>query len=748
MIKRRYLHTKRRKGRSKKKIDKSKISKRPREAFTPSSGISISTLKNEVLKMQFDLAVVVRRREIDSVIHLTRLILRSKLAQELAVYRTISSTGSRTKGMKDKFKIRTRKQYDFIRSKLWNIIKDPTSYKASPLKRIWLLKPNSEQYRPISVPGYIDRALQHLHLLVLDVFSEEFADVNSYGFRSFRSPGWAAKALTLQVWSRKGFNPPKFAIELDIRKCFDSISHEFLVNLVTKYNFHGTPIELINSHIINQWLTSGYVEFKGTITPKDQTIPSTSGIPQGGPISSTLANMVLDGIENCLIVPTSTEKIHNITPNDKIIWCYEGKEILCTTGIEIENSTKINAALRSMGYNPPKSMARQFYLGNWIHRRGPWSYKAVNDESALTLNRSQINDQYAALVRYADDINILLNSLEHGKLIIKNIEEFLKLRGLGINDKKTHTRLLYENEKIKFVGFEFCLKKTKQRWKIYNYPPAEKILNVKAKVDKIFKTYKLNPYTAFYKANTVLRGWLNFYRVGNSKNAFKILHEWLFKRTYRYLTTYLENNPKYKIKGHRYKKKLLGLDLWNEFRFPSVYSRKTKWFGIPQNLNPNVRWSKKNAPEYMLIEPKFIEVSIPSIITGKSAYHPEDRLMLLEKAVHWKAGLHRKLLIKQKGLCKYCNCSLLDQYEEMDIHHITPIKQGGRKNLTNLAVLCAECHKQVFSAVKSKNIDQIILYEQAKILKNVSDIIFQEIEAIHENIPESDEYTEVENKTT
>lgn len=744
MIKRKQLHKKRRKSHSKIVI-KRKLNKLPREQFVPSDGISITYLKNEVLKMQYELAVVVRDLDKDRVIHLTKKILRSKLAQEYAVYRTISSTGSRTKGVYDITKLRTRVQYDNLRLQIWETIKNPNKYKASPLKRIWLPKPNSVDYRPISVPGYLDRALQHLHLLVVDVLFEESADNNSFGFRPFRSPGWAAKALTLQIWSRKSFNPPKYAIELDIRKCFDSISHDFIKDLVSKYPFKDINIQLIHPLIIEQWLKCGYIDVKGLFSPKDQIIPTESGIPQGGPISPAIANRVLDGLEAYISknIPTP-QNLQYITEKDKIVWSFEGKEILCTTNIPIEETTLINAAFRKLGYNPPKGMAKQFYLGNWINSRGSWTYKAMNDESGLTINRRIINDQYSFLVRYADDALILVNTLETGNLIIDKIKEFLKPRGLGINDKKTYIKDLYNGDKISFVGFEFSIQKDKGTWSVYNYPPANKISNVKAKVDKIFKIHKYKPYNAFYLANSTLRGWLNFYRTANSKMSFQKINEWLFKRTYQYLTQYLKANPKYRIKSQKHNMKLLGYDLWNNFRFPSISSENTKWFGIPKELNPNVRWSSLDAPPYMLIEPKFVEVSTPSIIVGKSSYHPTDRIELIQKALYWKVGLHKALLIKQKGLCKLCNCSLLDPYEDIEIHHIKPLKFNGPKKFTNLAALCKECHKLVTLSIKNRNLDQIIYYEQTKILQNVSDILIAEHEMSQNK---SDGYTGVENST-
>jgi hypothetical protein len=48
---------------------------------------------------------------------------------------------------------------------------------------------------------------------------------------------------------------------------------------------------------------------------------------------------------------------------------------------------------------------------------------------------------------------------------------------------------------------------------------------------------------------------------------------------------------------------------------------------------------------------------------------------------------------------------------------------GGKAKFTNLALLCRECHKEVTQAVKSKNLEQILTYEDKKILANVSSLI-------------------------
>ena len=78
-------------------------------------------------------------------------------------------------------------------------------------------------------------------------------------------------------------NPPyQWAIEGDIKGCFDNFDHDWLVSHIP-----------MDKGILQKWLKSGYME--------QSTFHDTSkGTPQGGLISPTLANMALDGLETVL----------------------------------------------------------------------------------------------------------------------------------------------------------------------------------------------------------------------------------------------------------------------------------------------------------------------------------------------------------------------------------------------------------------------------------------------------------------
>ncbi len=118
-------------------------------------------------------------------------------------------------------------------------------YVATPLKRVFIEKPGKKKKRPLGIPTMYDRAMQSLYALALEPIAEATGDRTSFGFRKFRSTHDACE----QVFSclcRE--DSPKWVLEGDIKGCFDSISHQWLIDNIP-----------MDRSILKQFLKAGYV---------------------------------------------------------------------------------------------------------------------------------------------------------------------------------------------------------------------------------------------------------------------------------------------------------------------------------------------------------------------------------------------------------------------------------------------------------------------------------------------------------
>ena len=240
------------------------------------------------------------------------LLTHSFAAKLLAVKRVTENKGKCTPGVDG---VLWKSSKDKLRAALSLSSK---GYVVKPLRRVYIKKKNGKE-RPLGIPTMKDRAMQALFLSALDPVSETTADFSSYGFRRKRSCHDAIERCYIHL-SRN--DSATAILEGDITGCFDNISHDWIRDKI-----------LIDKKVVTKWLKAGYID-------KNKLFPTKAGTPQGGIISPTLANMVLDGLEEAIYKSVNTRirkhdgcrrnnhKIHFVRYADDFIVTGATKEVL------------------------------------------------------------------------------------------------------------------------------------------------------------------------------------------------------------------------------------------------------------------------------------------------------------------------------------------------------------------------------------------------------------------------------------
>ena len=127
-------------------------------------------------------------------------------------------------------------------------------------------------------------------------------------------------------------------------------------------------------------------------------------------------------------------------------------------------------------------------------------------------------------VRYADDCNIFVKSEMAADRVMKSVTSWLE-RKLFLKVSATKTKVVRPN-KSNFLGFTFW--KGKDGWKCKPADDRKKKLYVKVKEVLKRKQAVSRPLAeTFTKLNQIIRGWINYFRIGNMKTFLDEFGQWL-----------------------------------------------------------------------------------------------------------------------------------------------------------------------------------------------------------------------------
>lgn len=255
-------------------------------------------------------------------------------------------------------------------------------YTPNTVRRVQIPKKEKGKFRNLGIPTVVDRVIQQAICQELTpIFEPQFSE-SSFGFRPNRGAHDALRAFKGHVDDGN-----RYVVDMDLEKFFDTVCQSKLIQILSETIKDGRVISLIHKYL------------QAGVMVGDKIEETRVGMPQGGPLSPLLSNIMLNELDKEL-----ERRGHRFVryADDAVIFCKSRKaaERVCasiTKFIEKKLHLKVNKEKTTVAYfTQVKYLGYGFYSNEGCRFRvHPKSIKAMKDKvRELTARSNAMSNEY------------------------------------------------------------------------------------------------------------------------------------------------------------------------------------------------------------------------------------------------------------------------------------------------------------------------------------------------------------------